>query len=158
MRAEAARDVPVALERIRGRLERWRRTRRGRARVPEELWGLAVQAVGTYGLNKTARALGLDYYSLKQRVASAAGDPGGPAQRRGPRVRPVARSVAVAPRFVELAPLAGVVEPGLPTSRVVPECLLEFERASGAKLRVQLKGVAVADLVALGRSFWSAEA
>src|SRR4030042_3233929 len=81
MRTEVARDVPVALERIRGRLERWRRTRRGRARIPEELWGRAVQAVGTYGLNKTARALGLDYYSLKQRVAAA----GGQTQRAAPR-------------------------------------------------------------------------
>jgi len=82
MRTEAARGGPVALERIRRRLERWRRTRRGRDRIPEELWGLAVAAVGTYGLNKTARALGLDYYSLKRRVESAADDPGGPARRR----------------------------------------------------------------------------
>lgn len=158
MRTEAVRDVPVAVKRLQRRLERWRRTRRGRDRIPEELWGLAVEAVSTYGLNKTARALGLDYYSLKKRVESAVDDPRGPAPRRGPKVRPVAKAVAVAPRFVELAPLAGVVEPALPTSRVVPECLLEFERAGGAKLRVQSRGVAVADLVALGRSFWSAEA
>ena len=149
MRTQSACSVPVALERIRGRLERWRRTGRGRDRIPEELWGVAVEAVSTYGLNKTARALGLDYYSLKQRVESAADDPGGPAKRRGPKASPVAR-------FVELA--SGVAEPVPARSSGAPACVLEFERASGAKLRVQLQSVAVADLVALGRSFWSADA
>jgi|SRR4030042_257588 len=151
MRTEAAYDIPVALKRIRRRLERWRRTRRGRMRIPEGLWGLAVRAVGTYGVNRTARALGLDYYSLKQRVAAA----GCQTQRHATRRWSEASAAA---RFVELAPLAGVVEPAPPTSGGVPECLLEFERAGGAKLRVQLKSVAVADLVALGRSFWSVEA
>ena len=151
MRTEAARDVPVALKGIHRRLERWRQTRCGRARIPEELWGLAVQAVSTYGLNRTARALGLDYYSLKQRVEAAGCQTKRHATRRG-------SEASAAARFVELAPLAGVVEPAPPTSGGVPECLLEFERAGGAKLRVQLKSVAVADLVALGRSFWSVEA
>jgi hypothetical protein len=120
------------------------------------LWGLAVQAVSTYGLNRTARALGLDYYSLKQRVA-AAGEPSGrPAKQRGPKASPVARPVEVAPRFVELA--SGVAELVPAGSSGAPACVLEFERASGAKLRVQLQSVAVADLVALGRSFWSVDA
>lgn len=156
MRTKVARDVPVALKRARGRLERWRRARRGRARIPEELWGLAVEAVRTYGLNKTARALGLDYYSLKQRVASAADDPGGPARRRGPKAPRVARPAEVVPRFVELASGAAAWVPARPGG--VPECLVEFERAGGAKLRVHLKSLTVADVVALGRSFWSVDA
>ena len=157
MRTEVARDVPAALKRARGRLERWRQTRCGRARIPEALWGLAVEAVSTYGLNKTARALGLDYYSLKQRVESTAGEPsGGPAKRRGPKAPSAARPVKVAPRFVELA--SGVAELVPARSSGAPACVLEFERAGGAKLRVQLPSVAVADLVALGRSFWSVDA
>ena len=156
MRTEAVRDVPVAVKRLQRRLERWRRTRCGRDRIPEALWGLAVQAVSTYGLNRTARALGLDYYSLKKRVESAADDPGGPAKRRGPKAPPVARAVEVAPRFVEWA--SGVAELVPARSSGAPACVLEFERAGGVKLRVQLQSVAVADLVALSRSFWSADA
>jgi hypothetical protein len=156
MRTKVAGEVPVALKRARGRLERWRQTRRGRDRIPEELWGLAVEAVSTYGVNRTARALGLDYYSLKKRVESAVDDPGGPAKRRGPQAPPVARSVEVAPRFVELA--SGVAALAPSRSSGAPACVLEFERGGGAKLRVQLPSVAVADLVALGRSFWSADA
>jgi hypothetical protein len=156
MRTEAAREVPVALKRIRQRLEHWRRTRRGRDRIPEELWGLAVQGVSTYGLNKTARALGLDYYSLKKRVAVAGDRSGGSAKGCGPKAPPVARPVEVAPRFVELA--SGVAELVPARSSGAPGCVLEFERAGGAKLRVQLRSLAVADLVALGRSFWSVDA
>ncbi|MEW6253596.1 MAG: hypothetical protein AB1716_23370 [Planctomycetota bacterium] len=146
----------MALKLARGRLERWRGTRRGRARIPEELWSLAVEAVSTHGLNKTARALGLDYYSLKKRVESAADDPRGPAKRRGRKAPRVARPVEVAPRFVELA--SGVAELVPARSSGAPACVLEFERAGGAKLRVQLPSVAAADLVALGRSFWSVDA
>ena len=144
MRTAAACDVPVALKRIQRRLARWRQTRCGRDRIPEGLWGLAVQAVGTYGLNKTARALGLDYYSLKKRGEAAGGS-----ARRG---RPKASRGA---QFVELA--SGSAEWVPARSSGVPECLLEFERAGGAQLRVQLRSLTVADLVVLGRSFWSAD-
>ena len=37
------------------------------------------------------------------------------------------------------------------------ECTLELENASGAKLRVHLKGFEAPDLAALGRSFWRVE-
>jgi hypothetical protein len=92
-----------------------------------------VKLAGRYGVSRTARALGLGYYSLKDRVeketdASAAGSP--------------TRSEAA---FLELA-----VSP----HRGVGECLLEWEDAGGGKMRVHLKGVEVPDLVALSRSFW----
>ena len=151
MSARGSRDVPVQLKRIHGRLEHWRQTRRGRVRIPEGLWGLAVQAAGTCGLNRTARTLGLDYYSLKKRVEAA----GCQTERQAPRRGSEASAAA---RFVELPPLAGVTEPVPSTSGGVPECLVEFERAGGAKLCVHLKGVAVPDLVALSRSFWSVDA
>ena len=51
------------------------------------------------------------------------------------------------PAFVEL-PAAMLALPG--------ECVLEFENAVGAKLRVHLKGATIPDLVALGRSLWNA--
>jgi len=151
MSARGSCDVPVQLKRICRRLEHWRRTRRGRMRIPEALWGLTVEAAGTYGLNRTARALGLDYYSLKKRVEAAGCVADRQVTRRGSKV-------PAAATFVELAPLAGVTEAAPPTFGGLPECLLEFENAGGAKLRMHLKGVAVPDLVALSRSFWSADA
>lgn len=130
--------LPPRLETARQRFAVWRRTRQSR-RIPATLWGLAAELAGAYGLCRTARVLRLDYPALKRHVQAA----GSPSDSR-PELA-----------FVELVPSARPAPAG-PAG--VPECILECENVTGAKLRVQLKGVAVPDLVALSRSFWSAEA
>ena len=56
-------NIPVALSTARRQLDHWRsRHRRKRARLPQELWQKAVALARQHGLNKTARALGLNYY------------------------------------------------------------------------------------------------
>jgi hypothetical protein len=88
----------------------------------------------TYGINRTAQALRVDYYSLKERVENETSSSG------------VSNRDASA-RFVELAaPIASSCE-----------CLLELEDVAGAKMRIHLKNVEVPDLVALSRSFWEVE-
>jgi len=131
MRARTTEPFPAWLERTRQRFERWRMTRQGHSRIPETLWASAVKAAGRYGLNPTARALGLDYYSLKKHVEAA-----------GACGRPDRRPVV---KFVELGP---------PSSTSTSECMLELEHPRGAKMRVQLKGMPAPDLAALSRSFW----
>ena len=79
--------------------------------MPESFWQAAVDLAKQYGVFRTAQPLRLDYTRLKQRL-------GGAAQRQeAPR-----------PAFVEL------VRPQ-PAER--EECIIEFESAQGAKLRVQ---------------------
>lgn len=134
MRTRMARDYPAWLERLRRRFDRWRQTCDGRSRIPEVLWASAVKAVSRYGLNPTARALRLDYYSLKRRVEATA------SRSRSER-RP-------AVEFIELAS---------PLSGSAPECVLELEHPRGAKMRVQLKGTRAPDLTALSEGFWKAE-
>jgi hypothetical protein len=154
MRTRTTRDRPAGLETIRRRFDRWRLTRRGRSRIPEELWAAAVKTAGRYGLYQTARALGLDYYCLKKRVEATGREPRFEPERqsRGPgRTTPSRRGSeeqAVA-TFLELAP---------PASGGVPECTLELEDPGGAKMRVHLKGLPAPDPTALSRSFWSVEA
>jgi hypothetical protein len=80
-----------------------------------------------YGLNKTAKALHLDYYDLKRRADAIVG-----------RNRPV-------PSFVELVPAA---------SSSLPECVIELEHRSGTKMRIHLKGMTLPDLTTLGSMFW----
>jgi hypothetical protein len=70
---------------------------------------------------------------LKKRSdAAAPGDEGG-------------RDVAPAPAFVELTPSS---------LAAASECVIEFERSSGAKMRLEFKGPQLPDLAALSRSFW----
>jgi hypothetical protein len=120
-------DLPAALSRAQRKIEQWRRQQRPRARIPEELWREAAELAGVHGINRTARALRLDYYSLKKRAAAAA------------------RPDEHAPQFVEILP------GGLPASR--PECTIEVEDASGAKMRIHLQGGDLPDVAALARAF-----
>jgi hypothetical protein len=89
-----------------------------------------VDLANEHGLNRTARALGLDYYSLKKRV-DAAGDSGNK------------------PEFIEL--LSAEFPPG-------PECTIELEDAAGAKMRIHLKGAEFPDLADMARVFQRGEA
>ena len=123
-------DFPAALSRVQRKIAQWRGGRRGRTRIPEELWRAAAELASAHGINRIARALRLDYYSLKERAAAAA------------------RSGVRSPEFVELLP-GGL--PASPLSR--PECLIEVEDPGGAKLRIHLQGGAFPDVAALTRVF-----
>jgi hypothetical protein len=137
MRAKRRRELPARLEGLRQRFEGWRRTRKLRGRIPEPLWAAAVKLAGRYGIHRTAKALRVDYYSLKKRVEGA------PAATAS--MVPVGAAGAT---FLEVPPPAW---PGC------GECTLEWEDAGGAKLRVHLKGFEAPDLAALSRGFWQSE-
>jgi hypothetical protein len=112
---------------VQRKLAHWRQRHRRGARIPEGLWGEAAKLASAHGINRTARALRLDYYSLQNRAAVAVGS--------GTR----------APEFVELLP------GGIPAPR--PECLIEVEDGGGAKLRIHLQGGEFPDIAALTRGF-----
>jgi hypothetical protein len=142
MKAATAYDLPARLAAIRRRLERWRQTRHGHSRIPAGLWASAVKAAGRYGLNPTARTLGLDYKSLQRHVAASCASDGPIGNAKPGRETPAT--------FVELAPPVG--------SASLPECVLELENAAGTKMRIHLKDVAVTDLAALSQSLWGRQA
>jgi hypothetical protein len=139
--------VPVWLEKVRRRFDDWRRGHRTRSRLPESLWAAAVELGREYGINRTARALRLDYYSLKTRVETI--HPGAGRRKTTGRGRKVFASSPPESRasatFLEVGPLP---------SAAAGECVLELEDAAGAKMRVHLKGHEVPDLTALARVFW----
>jgi hypothetical protein len=109
------------LEAVGRRLDRWRQTRRhARAPLPPRFWAAAVALVPEHGLYGTARALHLDYGTLKRHV-----------EGRGAPVRPSAP-----PGFVELAP---------PPPPARDTWLIEIEGVR-ATVRVRLTGLALTDL------------
>lgn len=137
-------EIAAELTGGRDRFEAWRQVREPGARIPQELWSLAVKLAEGHGVSRTASLLRLDYHSLKRRVASAECG-----------LAPASVSGA----FVEISPpLRGGSEELSPAlASASGECVLEFEDGSGARLRVHLRGCEVPDVVALGRSFWSGE-
>ena len=138
-------EIPAALTRGRDRFEGWRRTRQAGTRIPDKLWSLAVRLADGHGLSRTASVLGLDYYSLKKRVAAGnSGVTSVPSEL-------VADSASARPAFVELSSLQ------VPSPGCSGECIVEFADGTGASLRIHLSGCQTPDLVALGRNFWSGE-
>ena len=58
----------VSLEEARVRFEEWRTNRRGKARIPAELWSAAVEVARKEGINRTARELHVAWDDLKRRM------------------------------------------------------------------------------------------
>ena len=142
-------DLPAALGRAQRKLQQWRQRHRRRTRIPDELWREAAELAGAYGINRIARALRLDYYSLKKRVEAAGG-----CRVFGQKVAPHSISDRRAIAADDQA-MTGFIELAAASPTGSPECILELEDPGGAKMRVHLKGVEAPDLAALSRSFWS---
>ena len=120
----------ITLEEARGLFEEWRSNRRGKARIPAELWSAAVEVARKEGINRTARELHVAWDDLKRRMTTT----GEVLRQPNP------------PAFVELV---------APQIQSVPECTLEVEGRQG-KLRIQLRGASVSDLATLSRALFEA--
>ena len=121
-------STSIGLEPTRRRIMRWRETRTHRgAPMPAPLWAAAIALARQHGLYTTARALHLDYGSLKKRLDRAGAG-------RGP-----------SPAFVEL--------PGARPTGLGP-CVIDLESPRGRRLRIEVTGVTVADLVTLTQGAW----
>ena len=122
--------LPETVTDVRRRLDAWRKTPGKRGPIPAALWREAACLARTHGLNPIARALRLEYYSLKRQLAAV-----------------LAAGAAVQPAFVEVA-----VVPELARS---PECAVELERPDGARMRVRVSRSE--DLVVLAESLASSK-
>lgn len=123
-------SVSSGLKQTRRRIAHWRETRPYRgAAMPAALWSAAIALARRHGLYTTARTLRLDYGSLKKRLNAAS-------------------RCGSSPAFVELAPVAPL---GL------GPCVIELEAPQGARMRIEVTGVTVADLVTLTQRAWDRE-
>ena len=96
--------------------------------MPAALWVAAVDLARRHGLTATARALDLDYGTLKRRLAAV--DPGPPAGTLS---------------FLDL----GVVAPG-----GLGACVIAVDGPRGRRLRLQVSDLRVPDLLALVHAAW----
>jgi len=122
-----SRPIPEALVPLQQQFQQFRATHPPRSKLPEELWAAAAGLAKQHGLYTVAHALRLDYVGLKRRVASSA--------RRGRQAQP---------RFVEF------IASGPPK---LDECVIEFESARGAKMRIHWKAAAPPDWTGLLRAW-----
>ena len=139
--------IPSDTRKICRRLRRWRSSHARRVPFPDALWAAAGELAREHGVNRTAKALRLEYGKLKVRAGAA-----GPAKkvvRKVPSAIPChARRSVPAATFMELI---------TPRPGHSQECRVELEGPRGG-MRVEFKGLATAELVALSRALWDGEA
>ena len=129
MKPANASAIPLDMEHARQELEAWRSTHRPRCHIPDSFWERAAELATEHGLYLTSRTLRVDYMRLKKRV-----HPTSPGRKSGEL-----------PRLIELM---------APTVAGIAECVVELEGA-GRRMRIQLKGMGVTELVGLSRMVWS---
>ena len=120
--------LAVNLEEVKARFEEWRRNRKGKAPIPDELWALAAEVARTEGVSRTSTELRVEWNHLKRRMAAPSGTSSKPAP----------------PRFVELV---------APRGESLRECVIELE-GRRATLRIQLKDASASYLATLSRELW----
>ena len=121
-------EVPVAMRKVYRQLERWRKQRTGRARIPETLWAAAGELAREHGVNPVSRVLRLEFNHLK-RLAESSG--------------PTLRKRRSLPAFVELI---------APQTTVKPTCTIELEGRRGT-IRIEWKGTTT-ELATFSRGLW----
>ena len=137
MRTKPPANLPIALSTARRQFDHWRSQQPNkRTRLPEELWQQAVALAKEHGLNKTARALNVKYYSLKKHLDQAGASGLVPAKAE--------------PDFIELLP--GTMTPG------GVECMIEWADGHNATVRMHIKGAGLSELTALASVFRSGRA
>jgi len=130
----AAIDKAKPIDRLCQQIEQWRKNRRRHEAMPKRLWEMATDLARQQGVSFVSRAARLSYSSLQTRVNRQPGaDPERPSN---------------CPTFIELP---------LSISAPCPECMIEMENSLGSRMRIQVKGMPMPDLMELSRAFWSKE-
>ena len=147
MAANQTHNFPADVQKTYRRFVQLRSSHTGRLPIPEPLWAAAAELAREHGINATAKVLHLEYRKLKEKTLVVGQGKGFKRSRTGrPRRK---RSQPRPPAFVELfAP---------PSSGSSLECRVELEGRRG-KMKIEFKGIATAELVALGRALWDGEA
>ena len=153
MGGENRREVNPELARARDRLFAWRRTKKPKSRIPEQLWELAVKLAAKHGLHCTAQTLKLDYYSLKKRVEATTTAAAATATATATTSRRERN-----PAFIDLPPALGPVREAVQEAvqESGQECVIAFENGA-VNLQVHLKGYNATDVVAALRSVRGSE-
>jgi hypothetical protein len=121
--------LPADLAVVRERFVCWRAEHRVRAWLPEELWQLATELAGRYGVGIVCKTLLLDRKSLKKRMEPES-------------VRPKSKAN---PAFVEFLPGPAVIS---------SKCTIECESSPGRRMRISLEGRDISELNSFCLALW----
>jgi hypothetical protein len=138
--------IPSDMRKVYRRLRRWRSSHARREPFPDSLWAAAGELAREHGINRTAKALHLGYGKLKERAGAA-----------GPAKKVVRKVTSAIPRHARPPVPETFMELITPRPGSVASAVVELEGPRG-RMKIEFKGVATAELVALSRALWDGEA
>jgi hypothetical protein len=134
MKPESVTSYPntPSIAEVQAQFDNWRKTRRKRGKIPDQLWEAAVELAGLHGISKVASVLRLNYDRLKKRFEKASL----PAKQN--------HDASVFP-FIELTPIPG---------DRFDNCVIDLKRPDGSWMHIQLRDASSAPhLSALVQTF-----
>lgn len=120
---------PAQVQIARSRFEIWRKNKRGRERIPEPLWAVAVKLCERYSSHRVSRWLRLNSAALRHRLNGN---------------HALDRSNDKAPAFVEW-----VAASPAPMPPSTAEYIVELEGAQGPSVRIRVRAAHVAQVAEL---------
>jgi len=126
--------IAPSLEQVRQRFESWRKRRKKRTRIPQNLWQAAVSLSEEYSICHLSKVLRVNYTALKKHVVKF-------------NMPEKNASDVSCSTFIELP------APAVPFF----ESTIEMIKSDGSVMRIHAKGAACSDLMELGKTFWAAD-
>jgi hypothetical protein len=125
-------SIPEPIALLQRQLDQFRSAQSRRTKLPESLWQAAVELARQHGVYAVAHPLRLDYMGLKKRLGGV----------------PSVRRRAAKPASGELI---------APHPAALDDCVIEFESASGGKMRIHWKAATPPDWAGLLRAWRDTE-
>ena len=135
-------DIPRDMRKVYRRLRRWRSSHARRVPIPDSLWAAAGELAREHGINRTAKALHLEYGKLKER-----------AEAPGQEKKVVRKARSVIPRHARPPAPPTFMELITPRAGSVGERRGGVGRTAGPD-EDRVQGCGPAELVALSRALW----
>jgi hypothetical protein len=129
MRTQESQHSEQTIESVQTRFDHWRKTRRKREAIPEDLWAAAVALAETHSICHIGRRLRLNTNSLKQRIN-----------------RPIPappQDVIKSSSFIEI--------PFIPTGQTA-HCQVDIQRKDGSRMQIRMPQAEL-ELTTLVRAF-----
>jgi len=121
----------ATFEEVREQFEQWRRTRRKRGLIPEQLWEAAISLTKEYTIHEITKTLRLNYQKFKER-----------AQRKEKEKDDLRVTRA---QFFEL---------NVSHAHKGVECVIEIEDLKGSRMKMSLTGETECDLLEWAKGMW----
>ena len=121
----------LTFEEVREQFEQWRRTRKKRGLIPEQLWEAAVSLTKEYTIHEITKTLRLNYQKFKERAQKQ--------ERRKDDLR------VTSAQFLELK--VSHAHKGV-------ECVIEIENLKGRRMKMSLTGETGCDLLEWAQGMW----